>query len=85
MSQAVARRDALHLRLMETRERWEVMRAVVDITHAAMEAEGSDTTHESATTVLFRCVLEPMWQEIRDLDKLIDETRAESASEPAPD
>ena len=74
------RGDSLTMKLKEARDRWEEMSEVVDVTQVALAEGDGSFIIESVASVLFRFVLEPMWDEIRWLDKLIEETRDESAS-----
>lgn len=78
-SQVAAHCDSLDGELQVMRVRWEKMRAVVDVTHAAMEGHGPHSL-ASAATVLFDYVLTPMWEEISRLDEVIAQNKKERAS-----
>jgi hypothetical protein len=75
-----ARGDSLTTKLKEARDRWEGMSQVLDVTQAALEEGDSALIIDSAVNVLFRFVLEPMQDEIRWLDELIEAHPGEAAS-----
>lgn len=67
-----ARGESLVTKLKDARDRWEGMSQVLDVTQAALEEGDSALIIDSAVNVLFRFVLEPMQDEIRWLDELIE-------------
>jgi hypothetical protein len=73
-----ARGDSLTTKLKEARDRWEGMSEVVDVTQVALEEGDGSLIIESVASVLFRFVLEPMRDEIRWLDELIEENPGEA-------
>lgn len=75
-----ARGDSLTTKLKDARERWEAMSEVVDVTQVALEEGDGALIIESAASVLFRFVLEPMRDEIRRLDELIEANPGEATS-----
>jgi hypothetical protein len=54
------------------------MSEVVDVTQVALEEGDGSLIIESVASVLFRFVLEPMRDEIRWLDELIEENPGEA-------
>jgi len=54
------------------------MSEVVDVTQVALEEGDGSLIIESVASVLFRLVLEPMRDEIRWLDELIEENPGEA-------